>query len=71
MKIKEGESVTVNGKQYQVTACDGAYRRCRICQDHNTCLPCVDPDPTREAEWSQMKCASSIPNNCYLKPCTT
>ena len=70
-KLKKGETVEIDGKKYKVQVCDGAYRRCRVCQEHNGICPCINPNPTvdNQLEWSQQRCVNTIPPNCYLKPC--
>lgn len=74
-KKRVGSKITIGQKTYKVTKCDGAYRRCRICQEHNTCVPCVNPDPTIEnstvgSQWNTRMCSEQLSKDCYLKPCT-
>lgn len=75
-KLRIGAKVTIGKRTFKVTKCDGAYRRCRICQEHNKCTPCINPDPTIESTtvgttWNQRMCNEQLPTNGYLKPCTT
>lgn len=74
-KLRTGQTVTVGERKYKVTRVDGAYRRCRICQENNKCLPCTNPDPTIEnatvgSVWNQRMCNEQLPKDAYLKPCT-
>lgn len=74
-KLRIGSKLQLGKKTYKVTRCDGAYRRCRICQEHNKCVPCINPDPTVDnstvgTTWNQRMCSEQLPKNGYLKPCT-
>ena len=75
-KLRNGQKIKIGEKTYKVIKCDGAYRRCRICQEHNGICPCINPDPTIQnatvgKQWNTKMCSEQIQNDCYLKPCTT
>lgn len=73
-KLRIGQTVTIGERKYKVTRVDGAYRRCRICQEHNSCLPCFNPDPVKSTTvgeiWNKDMCDQQLPKDAYLKPCT-
>ena len=69
-KYLSGQLIKINNKTYQITEVDGVFRRCRICQEVNGCIPCFNPDPTlgNPNQWTKKDCTELIPENCYLKP---
>ena len=67
---KKGSKLNINGKSYIVTEVVNKSIRCRVCQEHNKCIPCFNPDPKvgSDWKWSTQICKNTIPDNCYLKP---
>lgn len=66
--MKSGDIIQIGDKSYEVTECEGSYRRCRICAENNISLPCFSSGWSPTAQWSQMTCNKQLPQNCYLKP---
>lgn len=69
-KMRAGQKLEIGTKKYRVTRAKNANIRCRVCQEHNKCCPCVNPDPTIENPivWTTKDCHQKLPDNAYPYP---
>ena len=69
-KLRAGQKLEIGTKKYRVTRAKNKNIRCRVCQEHNKCCPCVNPDPTVDNPivWTPKDCHEKLPDNAYLHP---
>ena len=69
-KLRAGQKLEIGTKKYRVTQAKNKNIRCRVCQEHNKCCPCVNPDPTVDNPivWTPKDCHEKLPDNAYLHP---
>ena len=64
--FKEGDSITINGKEYIVAKCAPNTKRCLMCTRHNSTMPCFSQGWAPTNTWSQQKCVAELPADCYV-----
>ena len=69
-KLRAGQNLEIGQKKYRITRAKNKSIRCRVCQEHNKCCPCVNPDPTIDNPivWTPKDCHEKLPDNAYLHP---
>jgi hypothetical protein len=69
-KLRVGQNLEIGTKKYRITRAKNKNIRCRVCQEHNKCVPCVNPDPTVDNPivWTTKDCHEKLPDNAYLHP---
>ena len=69
-KLTPGQNIEIGTKMYRVTRAKNKNIRCRVCQEHNKCVPCVNPDPTIDNPivWTTKDCTKKLPDNAYPYP---
>lgn len=69
-EYKTGDVIVIKGERYQVTKVSPLSKRCTICQQHNTAMPCTfvyNYNEKLPLPWSYERCSQRIPSNCYPK----
>ena len=69
-KLRAGQKLEIGTKKYRVTRAKNKNIRCRVCQEHNKCCPCVNPDPTVDNPivWTPKDCHEKLYESTYPYP---
>lgn len=69
-KMRAGQNIEIGTKKYRITRAKNSKLRCRVCQEHNKCVPCVNPDPRPDNPtiWTPRDCHEKLPSNAYPYP---
>lgn len=70
MKLKPGQNLEIGERRYRITRAKNHKLKCTMCQLHNKCIPCFNPDLKVDSKrlWSKKECNEKLKSDCYLYP---